>query len=551
MSVDDTMRMPRGRPSIAFQSRSNRTHLVDVEMDFTHCNVNAATQHSGSDMDCSGADTPVVAAAAAVAPVPAPSRRRSSAASVKREMFERHLQQSVYASVDMDNASISTSTSNSNMDISGGRQSPLPAGTGTNTEPRPTANRTHRQSLMDMTAGVNCSIYIDESLVVMSRDLLSSTRIAGADPNWSDVETTQPVQHPVPAGQRVSVIQRHTTFGSGRLSLQQPQSLHDQHATDRQRFDRTVHALTSGPELDQLSAVTLEFASSELSADKSPPVSVRVGLHQVSSASLVGAGTFELTGDSSGNVNTTDDLCNLNAEQICRAAAKPPTAATYTTAPADEPANLHFSRLNNHADLTMFDRTASDDSSLRRCSVGTPTQTEETLCRRCAGCRNVIRLSEASAAPERTAKPPVVPLGPLTGMVERSELAAGSGSGDGEQPTGAARRLHIDYSDCERLAQYADATEVFANYRQRMQLVRHQYEVERLQISSNLPSPGELFLRNNQLDMYVKKIAITDNTHLIDCTLRFPQRIRPEAPRNAAPAGRAQQRCSVSHGTDD
>lgn len=497
MRVDDTMSITLRQPTSASAAvvfsvnHPNRTQLYSGSsaMDFTQ--IDAPTQqqqpsiqqHSGSDMDCSETD-----------PAPAaPVRRRSSsgpAVSVRQEVLTRRLRQSVYGAVDMDKTTAPqprpvrhellspiVGGSGTEMDISD-RRSPLPS------QQNQSLLSTRRQSLMELTQfspSGNCSIVIDESLL-MSRDLFSSTKITGApDANWSDVHEDSGADAQPPATQppnrtRMSVIQRHTTQVPEPKPERQPQ----QHS-DEQRFNRTVNAL-DGERLDDISAGSMEFADSDSCVtNKLKPFAGR-------SASLAGTGSFEMTGDS--NTNTTDDLCNLNAEQICKVAPKPTASGP---PPHSSPAetNLHFSRLNNLADLTMFDRTASDAGqlSIRRCSIGTPAQTEETLCRRCAGCQRA-----GSAEPVRPAQ--LAPLGPLTGVLDRRDLGGTGVAGDA-----APRPLHVDYSGCEQLAKYADATEVFDSFRQRMQQMRSRYELERMQISSNVPSPGFLFLLNNKLDV--------------------------------------------------
>lgn len=417
-----------------------------------------------------------------------------------------------------------------------------------------------RTSLMEMTVGTpaaNFSVFVDDES--LPRDLFSSTRIGTQDQTFHALQQ-----------QRRSVIQRHnrTNAPADRATMAMaanapPTTEEQQRNVDRERFDRTMqHAALHDADglLADISGVLVLMTAS---GDESPATAtatstttstktndIRTSMPPQCDASS-SMGLFRCTDDDNDNDNdsvtssavagdNTSDLCRLDAEQICNVATaskngrptrkSDPKRRLSTLAAA----NLHFSRLNNHADLTLFDRTMTDDDgvaeedesngqqpvratpspdvvrvssgglvaaaeaaaeatrSARRCSIGTPVETEESLCRRCVDCHKRSVEQQTRAQRQRTTAVQLSPLGSMSSLLE----AAGGAADEADDES-----LHIDYGGYDELSRYASAEEVFEVFRQRTERLSREREQQRMQISLNVPSPGYIRLLDNMLDV--------------------------------------------------
>lgn len=108
----------------------------------------------------------------------------------------------------------------------------------------------------------------------------------------------------------------------------------------------------------------------------------------------------------------------------------------------------------------------------KRCSIGTPDESEADLCRQCAGCKS---------------RRSVTPLGELPPLLERAAFV--------EQE----RFLPLDFTDNDRLTMFAsldDAVRGFAAKRDETDALESSKG-----ISFNVLSPGPLFLLNNLFEM--------------------------------------------------
>lgn len=258
--------------------------------------------------------------------------------------------------------------------------------------------------------------------------------------------------------------------------------------------------------------------------------------------------------------NTTEELCNLNAEELCkvdiksgatcdlRVDSRQGNATTMAEGKAVgkqrkserlRNASMRMSDLAKHINVTLStsnddDDHETDDKDLlksdlkvesseeqrpkgrRRCSIGTPDESAADLCRQCAGCLQRRSLT---------------PLGHIPLQLERFPFVE------------AKRRLTLDTGDYDRLSMYASLDDVLS-YHDAQNEAMQMRRLARTGISLNVPSPGPIFLLNNLLEVYVQhdnvnrsiiiiiffffrnrsaiQLTVTDEEHLHSTPAPFP-----------------------------
>lgn len=283
----------------------------------------------------------------------------------------------------------------------------------------------------------------------------------------------------------LSLSPRSSTTATSRKSV--IQTVHQIDA-DQRLFDRTIYLTQAAPAIEEISDSVLVSENMEASS------SMRL---------------FR-TNSCDNPLNTTEELCNLNAEDLCKAEIKletyKPTTTTTTNTCQTKPMpdtkptqtvrqskrlqreSLRMSDLQQHVNVTLSQpNDGSDNDSLvsefkvdatdvgagpqsRRCSIGTPDEKEADLCRLCEGCKN-----------RRSA----TPLGQLPPLLERNAFV----QSDGLEP--------LDYSDSNRLQMYATVDDVLVAFFAKIDEGIAQ-KASRTGLSSNVPSPGPVFLLNNR-----------------------------------------------------
>lgn len=493
----------------------NLTHIPAARSNRNESPAIAATDEHGSDMDWSG---------------PEAAENRAAARATRPASVLRQLQMA---------------------DVNARRKS---AESGSADRATTTTARFARQSLaMNMTQGAmvrDISLYIDESLL-MPRDLLSSTKIHGSAmsslsgmemsdaaasraheselrvaPERAAVAKATPSSTPPAAAvvHRKSVIRRHTSSDhlqaavvtnpsplpspppaqpidspadpTTQRSDQQQLRNHLDHI-DQQRFDRTLHAIN-----DECQSGISDSASGDLIADNDSSM----GLFRSAPLprKLSTASTTTTSSSALSSSHTTAELCNL---------IEPPSADA--TPAAASTSKRRFSCLNQYFNLTDIALVADDcgtptppaqplDTTFerpespggRRCSIGTPAETEATLCRCCAKCRRrESDANDAAPAVRAAAAAPASPLGSMASLLPRAVVEA---TDEDSSVTAALQPPH--YEAYELISQYASTDEVFASYRKRMEHMMREREERRMRISHNVPSPGWVALTNNVLD---------------------------------------------------
>lgn len=254
-------------------------------------------------------------------------------------------------------------------------------------------------------------------------------------------------------------------------------------------FDRTIHQIDAAPQIEEISD------------------SVLVSEHMEASSSM----RLFRTNSCDNPVNTTEELCNLNAEDLCNAELKfvpfenqkielntcPPNYQPDTSLRSTRRSerlrsvSMRLSDLQQHINVTLspyeddvkeasdslvselkVDPPDEDERPIRkRCSIGTPDETEADLCRQCAGCKNRRSLT---------------PLGHLPPLLDRIPFVDDD------------RLLPLDFSDYDRLRMYASLEDVLSVSAAKTSALESRES--RKKVSFNVPSPGPLFLLNNRYE---------------------------------------------------